>query len=149
MEIERKFLVDKLPDNLEQYPCHQIEQAYLCTEPVIRIRKIDEQYILTCKSKGLMVREEYELPLTKTAYEHLLTKIDGIVLKKTRYKIPYMNQYTIELDIFSGEYDGLVLAETEFPDEKSARDFIVPEWFGTDVTFTGEYQNNVLSLKEK
>ena len=36
MEIERKFLIkkDRFPDNLAQYPCHEIEQGYLCTEPV-------------------------------------------------------------------------------------------------------------------
>lgn len=40
MEIERKFLVKKLPDNLEQYEYRQIEQAYLNTNPVVRIRRI-------------------------------------------------------------------------------------------------------------
>lgn len=73
MEIERKFLVKKenLPENLEQYPSKVIEQGYLCTEPVVRIRKSNEDYYLTYKSKGLLSREEYNLPLTKEAYEHL------------------------------------------------------------------------------
>lgn len=39
MEIERKFLVPALPENLSSYPCHLIEQAYLCTSPVVRIRR--------------------------------------------------------------------------------------------------------------
>ena len=38
MEIERKFLVPALPENLSSYPCHLIEQAYLCTSPVVRGR---------------------------------------------------------------------------------------------------------------
>ena len=58
MEIERKFLVRSLPENLEQYPFHFIEQAYLCTSPVVRVRRQDNEYILTYKGKGLMVREE-------------------------------------------------------------------------------------------
>ena len=65
MEIERKYLLKKLPDNLNTYNCHEIEQGYLCTEPVIRIRRQDDEYFLTYKSKGLMVREEYNLPLLR------------------------------------------------------------------------------------
>ena len=54
MEIERKFLVkrENLPENLEQYPSKAIEQGYLCTEPVVRIRKSNDNYYLTYKSKG-------------------------------------------------------------------------------------------------
>ena len=68
MEIERKFLVTTPPENYEFFPCHEIEQAYLCTEPVIRVRKEDDTCYLTYKSKGLLAREEYNLPLTKEAY---------------------------------------------------------------------------------
>ena len=61
LEIERKFLVkrENLPENLEQYPSKAIEQGYLCTEPVVRIRKSNDNYFLTYKSKGLLAREEY------------------------------------------------------------------------------------------
>lgn len=65
MEIERKYLLDQLPENLTSYPCKKIEQGYLSTEPVVRIRRSDDEYYLTYKSKGLMVREEYNLPLTR------------------------------------------------------------------------------------
>ena len=54
MEIERKFIVHNLPDNLDSYPHSEIEQGYLCMEPVIRIRRMNKQYFLTFKSKGLM-----------------------------------------------------------------------------------------------
>ena len=72
MEIERKFLVKKenLPRNLKQYPRKVIQQGYLCTDPVVRIRQSNDSYYLTYKSKGLLAREEYNLPLTKEAYEH-------------------------------------------------------------------------------
>ncbi len=62
MEIERKFLITELPENLEQYPFHLIEQGYLCTAPVVRIRKQDEEYYLTYKSKGMMVRRNIIFP---------------------------------------------------------------------------------------
>ena len=154
MEIERKYLIEdpgKLPQNYQDFPFHEIEQAYLCTNPVVRIRREDEQYYLTYKSKGLLAREEYNLPLTKEAYEHLLPKADGIILQKRRINIPLIrdlsprHELTIELDIFSGEYQGLILAEVEFPSIEEAESFTPPEWFGRDVTFSGEYQNSRLS----
>ena len=145
MEIERKYLLHSLPDNLEQYPSRRIEQSYLCTEPVVRIRKQDESYWLTYKGKGMMVREEYNLPLTAAAYEHLKQKADGISLSKTRYLLPWADSLTIELDVFDAPYSGLWLAEVEFPDEDSANGFLPPEWFGEDVTFSGKYHNSTLS----
>ena len=87
MEIERKFLLKELPEHLDRYPCHRIEQGYLCTEPVVRIRRQDDDYILTYKSKGLLAREEYNLPLTKEAYDHLAPKTDGLLIQKTRYNL--------------------------------------------------------------
>lgn len=148
MEIERKYLVTSPPDDYRAYPSHQIEQAYLCTEPVVRIRRQDDEYWLTYKSKGLLVREEYNLPLTESAYRHLIAKADGTILTKRRYRIPLADTgLTIELDVFSGVYEGLMLAEVEFPDEETALSFTPPAWFGRDVTFSGEYQNSRLSQK--
>ena len=34
MEIERKFLIKSLPDNLESYSCDTLIQAYISTEPL-------------------------------------------------------------------------------------------------------------------
>ncbi|MEF2954966.1 MAG: CYTH domain-containing protein [Blautia sp.] len=149
MEIEKKYLIHKLPENLETYPRKKIQQAYLCTNPVVRIRKQDEEYILTYKGKGLMVREEYNLPLNRDAYEHLLQKADGIVLTKTRYFLPLPQGLTIELDVFDAPYENLRLAEVEFSSEEEANSFVPPEWFGEDVTFSKKYHNSVLSLPEK
>ena len=147
MEIERKYLIEEknLPANLESYKSHLIEQAYLCRNPVIRIRRQDEQYILTYKSKGLMTREEYNLPLNAEAYEHLKEKADGKLISKRRYLLPLENGLTIELDVFYEPTPGLLLAEVEFPDEETANRFTPPEWFGTDVTFDGRYHNSYLS----
>lgn len=145
MEIERKFLVKKLPDNLEQYDYHDIEQAYLCTEPVVRVRRQDSDFFLTYKSSGLMSHEEYNLPLNEKSYIHLLDKADGNILTKRRYLIPISESLTVELDIFSGVKKGLILAEVEFPTEDDALQFTPPEWLGEDVTFLPEYHNSVMS----
>lgn len=147
MEIERKFLInmDQLPFRPEDYPCRHIEQGYLCTAPVVRIRRDNDDYFLTYKSKGLMVREEYNLPLTKEAYCHLLPKADGRIISKKRFMIPLGSNLTLELDIFEGELAPLVLAEIEFPDENSARSYCPPEWLGEDVTYSDLYHNSTLS----
>lgn len=147
MEIERKYLIDRMPENLNIVKTREIEQGYLCTEPVIRIRRDNDKYELTYKSKGLIVREEYNLPLTKEAYGHLRTKIDGRLIAKTRHEIPLEDALVIELDIFHGELAPLILAEVEFPTEEKANAFTPPEWFGTDVTFSSEYHNSTLSKK--
>lgn len=145
MEIERKYLISALPPKLEKYPCRSIEQGYLCTDPVVRIRKEDENYYLTYKSQGLMVRQEYNLPLTAEAYAHLRLKVDGSLIAKTRYLIPLDESHTIELDVFHGDLAPLLLAEVEFATEEEALTFIPPEWFGEDVTFSTDYHNSALA----
>lgn len=161
MEIERKFIIKELPHNLNEYPCLFIEQAYLCTNPVIRIRRQDEAYYLTYKGKGLMSREEYNLPLNKEAYEHLRPKADGNIISKKRYVIPLENpRFTegyvptedaanlkIELDIFEKPFKPLIIAEVEFPNEEMANAFLMPEWFQKDVTNDPAYHNSDLSRK--
>lgn len=157
MEIERKFTIRCLPEKLEEYPAKKLEQGYLCTHPVVRVRKSVKdrgtKYILCYKSKlGLKkkadaaanVCEEVELPLTEESYAKLLSKAEGRVITKTRYLIPY-GTYTIELDVFEGELCGLMFAEVEFPNEEEANAFVPPEWFEADVTFDKRFRNNYLA----
>lgn len=145
MEIERKFIPKQLPDHLEQYPYHEIEQGYLCTNPVIRIRKQDNSYFLTYKSAGMMAHEEYEMPLSEESYLHLRKKADGILITKRRYLLPLDASHKIELDIFQGSLKGVTLAEVEFASIEEANAFIPPEWFGEDVTYDKRYHNSEMS----
>ena len=143
MEIERKFLVKEMPD-LKQYSFHCMEQGYLNTDPVVRVRKEDDTYYLTYKGKGLLAREEYNLPLNEEGYYHLVEKADGVIIRKKRYLIPY-EKYTIELDVFEEPYETLVIAEVEFESEEEAKKFCPPDWFGEDVTYDRRYHNSNLS----
>ena len=145
MEIERKFLVETLPNNLDDYPHSLLEQAYLCTAPVVRVRRDGNSFYMTYKGGGMMVREEYNLPLNEAAYLHLKEKADGLIISKTRYRIPLDNGLTAELDCFRGDLDGLVMVEVEFPDEESANAFCAPSWFGQDVTLDPRYHNSNMS----
>ena len=144
MEIERKFVIPMLPENWETWPYQEIEQAYICRKPVIRVRKKDEKYILTVKGSGKMVREEFELPLDRESYEHLLTKAEGNRIVKRRVLIP-LPPYTVEMDIFREPFDDMVLAEVEFPTEEEALAFTPPAWFGEDVTEDRRYHNSYMS----
>lgn len=153
MEIERKFLVISMPE-LAGAQTKKIEQGYLCRGPVVRIRKSNEDYILTYKSKkGLsqtyaIQNEEVELPLTKEAYEHLREKIDGKLVEKTRYVLPLSGGYKAELDVFEGRLQGLVFVEVEFESESAARNFVLPAWFGADVSGNGAFSNAYLAQVE-
>lgn len=173
MEIERKYTIKQLPENLDAYPVCHIEQGYLCTDPVIRIRKEDESYFLTCKGKGLMAREEYNLPLHKEAYEHLCSKTDGHIISKKRYRIPLVSpkfkeafppneasektqalkepfaasSLTIELDIFEPPFAPLIMAEIEFPSVEMADAYLKEDWFLADVTNDVSYHNSNMSKR--
>lgn len=151
MEIERKFTIRHLPDNLQEYPCRLIEQGYLSTEPVVRVRRDGDEYYMTYKGGGMMAREEYNLPLTADAYEHLIRKSDGIVIRKRRYVIPIPDERNlkVELDLFEGVYDGLIIAEVEFPDLETAEAYQPEDWFLEDVTNDQRYHNSFLSSEDR
>ena len=155
MEIEKKFRLRYMPEDLEQYAHKEIEQAYLCRKPTVRVRKSNEDYILTLKDKqGVeemqiegagIVNREIEIPLTREAYEHLKAKSDGHPVEKVRYLIPLSDGLTAELDVFRGRLQGLAFVEVEFPNVETARGFRPPEWMGQDVSEDHRYRNGFLS----
>jgi len=167
MEIERKYTIRHLPEQLEQYPVRHIEQAYLCTDPVIRIRRSNDRYILTYKSirsasqaakarkengagkPAPRVNDEVELELTREGYEHLLEKADGYRITKDRSVIPLAGGLVAELDIFHGRLEGLVFVEVEFPSVAASETFQAPEWFDRDVSGDRHYVNSYLSTVEQ
>lgn len=148
-EIEKKFLIKELPENLENYKKVSIEQGYLNTvaTPTLRIRKYEEDYILCYKFKQktklnvASISKEVELPLTEEAYQHLKTKIDGRMIEKERYFLPLENGLVAELDIYGGFLKGFMNVEVEFPTEEVASQFVAPNWFGKEVTWDSRYKN--------
>ena len=150
MEIERKFLVKELPDNLDQYPHTDIEQGYLCTSPTLRIRRMGDVYWLTVKEKATtrssaIHNREEEFRLNESKYNHLKSKCDGQMVLKTRYRIP-VSDLTAELDIFHGRHEGLRIVEVEFPSTDDADLFTPPMWFGEDVSHNSRYRNSYLAF---
>ncbi len=154
MEIERKYTIKKMPEDLDSYESKKIEQAYLCREPVVRVRRSGDKFYMTYKGSGMVAREEYNLPLTAEAYEHLLAKADGRVITKTRHLIPLSDprfrdgyvlpegcSLTVELDVFEGDLSPLVMAEIEFPDTEAADAYVPEDWFDADVSEDRRYHN--------
>ena len=152
MEIEKKYLVKYLPPDLDKYESVEIEQAYLCQNPTLRIRRKGTKYIFTYKkridkSNKLNVAEEIESELDFDSYMHLFKKADGIPIHKTRYVIPY-DGYNIELDVFHGKREGFYLAEVEFLSVEDSYDFNPPDWFGDDVSGDIRYTNSYMAMHD-
>ena len=145
-EIEKKFLVKEIPNNIEQYECIHMEQCYISISPVIRLRKENEKFLLNIKGNGLMIRKEFEIEITEEEYNKLILKRETPFINKVRYKIPIKNNFVAELDIYNNKLYGLITVEVEFRSEKELLNFISPDWFGKDITFDKRYKNVYLSL---
>lgn len=202
VEIERKFTVRHLPEDLDKYPYHVIEQGYLNVSPAIRVRREDDSCYMTYKNRSTYAESiqdtksqanseilasnkqqeqteqtllevaqhdvpigstEYNLPLDKDSYEHMLKKADGNIIRKKRYLVPInadafaeadvkklqidTSALKIELDVFDAPYDGTIIAEVEFPSEEAAAAYKPAEWFDEDVTGNPKYSNARMSLR--
>lgn len=150
-EIEKKWLikVSDIPYDLTEADKYEIVQTYLNFSPEIRIRNINNmEYVLTTKCdtaiKGL-VREEHEYLITKEEYDNLLIKKEGNTIYKTRYRFINEDGIEMEIDIFSGELEGLAYLEIEFIDIESAEKYQASSWVIKDVTTDLSYKNGYLA----
>ena len=147
-EIERKFLVNQLPDNLQQYPSTEIIQGYLAiTEDgtEVRLRKKGNHYFQTVKCGFGLQRGEAEIEISKDQFEKLWSMTEGKRIEKVRYEIDHSGM-KIELDIYSGILKGLSVAEVEFSSIGQANLFVPPSWFGEEVTVDERYKNRNLVI---
>jgi adenylate cyclase len=146
-EIERKFLVRKLPGDLSNHPHADISQGYLVSMDdglQVRLRKRGEKYSLTYKRGIGNVREEREVELTAEQFNTLWPATEGKRLVKTRYEIPF-GGHVVEIDVYHERHEGLVVAEVEFDEEDAAKNFQPPAWLGDDVTGDPRYSNQLLA----
>ena len=148
IEIERKFLVAEPPSDLERWPSTAIEQGYLAItddRPEVRIRRRAGKAWLTVKSGSGRVRVEEEIEIDDGRFERLWPLTEGLRIEKTRYEIDGEDGHLIELDVYTGPLDGLVVAEVEFDSEEAAEAFAPPGWMGDDVTEDVRYKNQLLA----
>ena len=146
-EIERKFLVRELPGDLPSYRSSEISQGYLVSLDnglQVRLRQSGERYFLTFKRGTGNVREEREVELTAGQFDALWPATEAKRLVKTRYEIPFRDRI-VEIDVYHGRHEGLIVAEVEFDDEEAAKTFEPPDWLGDDVTGDPRYSNQLLA----
>lgn len=148
MEIERKYLVNELPEDLLKYPAVSIEQGYvIVTEnKELRIRKREDSFWLTFKQGYGTTRDEIEIGISKEQYHDFNNQLVGSLINKKRINYPY-RKLTIEIDIYKGSLEGLVVAEVEFPSTESMNKFSPPEWFAEEVSSSAEFKNKNLALQ--
>lgn len=146
LEIERKFLIKKAPQDLEQFPHKDIMQWYFndpSTGKSIRVRKIGTDYVVTRKKWHGVVRNEVEVKLSKEEFDDMWMNVENRFLEKTRYYIPHEGK-TIELDIYKN-LNGFMTAEVEFTIKRDAKQFVAPEWFGEELTMMREASNSYIA----
>lgn len=144
MEIERKFLLDYLPVNIDKFEKSEIKQTYISYEPELRVREKDNKFFITKKIGTGMIRKEYEFEINREFYNFLINGIDNTIYK-TRYFIPLSSKTTAEVDVYHNKLDGLKIVEVEFETEEEANNFEIPNWFGKEVTNDKNYKNASLS----
>lgn len=147
LEIERKFLVDRIPGGLGEGD--SIEQGYLAIGDdgvEVRVRRRGDDMTLTIKSGPGMTRTEVELEIDAERFNALWPLTDGRRVNKTRHLIPLDGDVTVELDVYSGAHHGLLTAEIEFPSEDASDAFDPPAWLGREVTGDGDYANQALAM---
>lgn len=148
LEIERKFLVEQTPGDLWEFSWQAIRQGYLVIgsdSSEARLRDRENIHTITVKTKGDLVRGEWETPINNEQFDTLWPATEGKRIEKTRFSIPYL-QNIVELDVYSGQLEGLITAEVEFMSEQQASSFIAPGWFGLEVTDDKRYKNQNLAI---
>jgi CYTH domain-containing protein len=142
-EIERKFLIRRLPTELRRFRSFSIAQGYLAYEPRgrhVRLRKKGKTATLTFKVGRGTSREEREIQISPKQFAALWPATAGRRLRKLRYEIPW-KRLVIEIDRYRGSNSGLVVAEVEFPTLLACRKFKPPKWFGAEITGNKRYSN--------
>jgi CYTH domain-containing protein/CHAD domain-containing protein len=147
-EIERKFLLDEVPDRLQGRSGRQIEQGYLveAEEVEVRLRREEGRHQLTAKRGHGEVREEIEVDLDADQFEALWPLTESRRLRKTRYLVPLGEGLEAEVDLYEEDLKGLVTAEVEFDSERQSRSFRPPAWLGEEVSGDRRYSNRSLAL---
>ena len=146
MEIERQFLVDRLPQLPEGYEL--LRQGYVALLPEIRIRQIgDSHFWLTVKRGAGLVREEWETEVSQQEFASLSERLcpGTCMIEKRRYKIPLADGLVAELHVHAGHLTGFNYVEVEFSDVEGAKKFVPPTWFGREVTEDARFSYGTLA----
>ncbi|MGD8701137.1 MAG: CYTH domain-containing protein [Desulfosarcina sp.] len=149
IEIERKYLVGRMPVAGDELSATRIRQGYVIAAEAgveLRVRQKQDRFFQTIKVGEGLSRTEIEFELTEQQFQHLWPFTKGRRVMKTRYRVP-VGDHTAELDRFDGDLKGLLLVEVEFASVEESRQFRPPDWFGAEVTEDRRYQNQRLAVQ--
>ena len=166
-EIERKFRIRNF-DQLCQiyYQNHEvrnsiIKQGYLAIEPSgteVRLRregfKPKPRHYLTVKNGQGLIRGETETEISQLQFQVLWPMTEGRRIEKVRHHILVLSDILsdilkLEIDCYTGNLEGLYIAEIEFPTEAEAKKFQPLVWLGDEVTTDKRFKNqNLATLKD-
>jgi len=150
LEIERRFLVKRLPSGWKRRAFSQIVQGYfpMATRDIeIRLRRNGSQHFITIKGGHGRKRLEEEIKIPEPRFRALWPLTRAARISKRRYKVPF-DRHTIEMDIYQGPHRGLVTADIEFDSVPESRAFEAPEWLGREITGHREYANAMLARRQ-
>lgn len=147
-EIERKFLLGEQID-LKDYEWVEINQSYIGVNPISRVRKIKNKYFYNQKGTGTLVREEKEKEISEDTYNKIIKYRIGRTINKLRYRIPLCNELIAEVDYYLDDLSPLVTVEVEFKSFEDATSFVIPNWFGKEITEDIRYKNDNLAMATK
>lgn len=145
-EIERKFLVVGEYKELAHSSKYMVQGYIASGRRTVRVRISDDSAWLTIKgpsNDGGLSRFEWEKPIDAKEAIELLTLAEGSLIEKRRYYIDYEG-HTFEVDEFSGDNEGLVIAEVEL--QTTDEEFAYPSWLGREVTGERRFYNSHLRI---
>ena len=148
IEIERKFLIVSDKYKEQAYKKTRIVQGFLNTqkERTVRVRIKGKEAYITIKgisNKEGTSRFEWEKKIAVEEAEQLIELCEPNLIEKIRYEIKVGN-HIFEVDEFSAENKGLIVAEIELSEENES--FDKPDWLGKEVTGDMRYYNSQLCI---
>ena len=148
-EIEKKYLLKEIPEDVKIISSHRIMQGYVALDvsgAEVRIRKRDNECTLTVKSAGGAQRLEAEESVSKEFFDKLWRMTDGRRISKTRHIIKLKSGEVCEADVYGEKLSGLLTAEVEFENMQDYDSFSPPDWFRKDVSEDDRYKNKNLAV---
>lgn len=139
IELEKTYLVKKLPENLKDCKFKEIIDVYIpksSDHPKLRLRKNGDKFEITKKEPvnngDASHQEEQTIILTETEF-NALNELEGKRIHKLRYYFDY-NGRIAEVDVFQDLLKGLILVDFEFTSIEEKDRFEMPDFCLADVT---------------
>ncbi len=154
LEIERKFLVRDNAWRPQATSAMVMAQGYINDQAAmdsgaqrvsVRVRLEGDEARLNLKSRETgPVRQEFEYPIPVEDARALLERCVGGLIDKRRHLVEHAG-HVWEIDEFSGDNAGLIVAEIEL--DSADEPFERPAWLGLEVTDSARYYNLALASR--